>query len=69
MSKDLNTIVYNPYKIIYKYRNVNRKFQYEYYIFLGNVPNPVKKILSKIKSLNFFQTLLELSPDEINILE
>ena len=38
---------YKPFKIIYKYRNNNRKFQYLYYIYLGNVSNNIKRILSK----------------------
>ena len=60
---------YKPFKIIYKYRNNNRKFQYLYYIYLGNVSNNIKRILSKIGDLTFFQTIKELSPDEIIELE
>ena len=62
-------MIYKPYKIIYKYRNANRKFQYFYYIFLGSQPNNIKKIIVKFTNLTFFETLLELSPDEIEILE
>ena len=58
-----------PFKIIYKYRNSNRKFQYFYYIFLGNIPMNIKRIISKFTDLNFIDTLLELSPDEIVLLE
>ena len=69
MSKELTYKLNKPFKIIYRYRNDNRKFQYNYYIFLGNVPNSIRRIIIKIKSLNLIDTLLELSQDEINILE
>ncbi len=69
MSKELVKNLYKPYKIIYRYRNNNRKIQYYYYIFLGNVPNNIKRIVQKFTNLDFFHTLLELSPDEITILE
>ena len=62
-------MIYKPYKIIYKYRNANRKFQYFYYIFLGAQPNNIKKIIAKFANLTFFETLIELSPDEIETLE
>jgi hypothetical protein len=69
MSKELTQSLYKPFKIIYKYRNTNRKFQYFYYIFLGNIPNNIKKIISKFVNLSFIDTLLELAPDDIIILE
>jgi hypothetical protein len=67
MSEEQN--LSKPFKIIYRYRNNNRKFQYHYYVFLGNVPNNIRRIVSKITDLSFFQTLKELSPDEITSLE
>jgi hypothetical protein len=42
-----------PFKIIYKYRNSNRKFQYFYYIFLGNIPANIKRIISKFTDYNY----------------
>ena len=69
MSSELTHTLYKPFKIIYKYRNANRKFQYYYYIYLGNVPSNIKRIITKFTNLSFFDTLLELSPDEIIILE
>jgi len=69
MSKENKITLYKPFKIIYRYKNETRKVQYAYYLYLGNVPNNIRRILTKIKNLTFFQTLLELSPDEINILE
>jgi hypothetical protein len=62
-------MIYKPFKIIYKYRNAHRKFQYFYYIFLGSIPNNIKRIIAKFTKLTFFETLLELSPDEIELLE
>jgi hypothetical protein len=69
MSKELSQSLYKPFKIIYKYRNANRKFQYFYYIFLGNIPNSIKRIVSKFTNLSFIDTLLELTLDEIDVLE
>ena len=69
MSKELTQTLYKPFKIIYKYRNANRKFQYFYYIFLGNIPTSIKRIISKIIDMSLIDTLLELSPDEIILLE
>jgi len=69
MSKELTHALYKPFKIIYKYRNANRKFQYFYYIFLGDIPSSIKKIITKITNLSFIDTLLELSPDDIISLE
>ena len=69
MSKELTHALYKPFKIIYKYRNTNRKFQYFYYIFLGDVPSSIKKIIAKVTNLSFIDTLLELSPDDIISLE
>jgi len=68
-SNTKNINIYKPCKIIYRYRNDNRKFQYAYYIFMGNVPNNIKRITTKISNLNLIDTLLQLSPDEITILE
>ena len=61
--------IYKPYKIIYRYRNNNRKFQYCYYVFVGSVPNNIRRIINKFINLNFIKTLIELSPDEIDVLE
>ena len=59
----------DPIKIIYKYKNNNRRNQYNIYIFIGNVPNNIMSILDKIQNLNFYNTLIKLSDKEINILE
>ena len=59
----------SPIKIIYKYKNDNRKNQYQYYVFVGSLlPAPIQKILKKIQDLNFFDTLISLSEKEIAII-
>jgi hypothetical protein len=56
----------SPIKIIYKYKNDNRKNQYQYYVFVGSlVPAPIQKVLKKMQELNFFDTLVTLSDKEI----
>ena len=59
----------SPIKIIYKYKNDNRKIQYQYYIFVGSLLSPnLLKVLKKIQDSNFFDTLLNLSDREIELL-
>ena len=53
-----------PIKIIYKYKNFNRKNQYLIYIFLGVLGKKYEKILSKIENLNLYESLLEISKEE-----
>ncbi len=47
-----------PYKIIWKYKNENKRTQYNTYIFLGStIPKNIKNILKKyykyFKIINF----------------
>ena len=59
----------NPIKIIYKYKNDNRKTQYQYYIFVGPLMSTnLKKIFTKIQDLSFFDTLIILTDKELSIL-
>jgi hypothetical protein len=53
-----------PIKLIYKYKNNNRKSQYLTYIFLGELGKRYESILKKIEKLNLYDTLLTLSRDE-----
>jgi hypothetical protein len=53
-----------PIKVIYKYKNINRKTQYLIYIFLGSLGKKYEKILSKIENLNLYDTLIELTKEE-----
>jgi hypothetical protein len=59
-----------PVKIIWKYKNLSQqRVQYNVYIFIGNVPENIKKILEKIKELPLYETLIELEKKDIAILE
>ena len=53
-----------PIKIIYKYKNINRKNQYITYIFLGVLGKKYDKILSKIENLDLYESLLEITKEE-----
>ena len=57
----------NPIKLIYKYKNLNRRVQYQLFIFVGfNIPENIKKILLKIKELNFYDSLMKLEKKELD---
>ncbi len=56
----------DPVKLIYKYKNINKRTQYQLFIFLGYlIDDDIIKILKKIKDLNFYDTIMELSNKEI----
>lgn len=59
----------HPIKIIWKYKNNNRRVQYNTYIFIGDVNKHILKILNIIKGLSLYDTLTTLSIDEYKILE
>ena len=61
----------DPVKVIHRYKNLNGKVQYHIYIFIGSiVPPGVMKILTKIKNLNFFDSLLSIdTSSELHQLE
>ena len=60
----------NPIKLIYKYKNLNKRIQYQLFIFLGYKISPdIKSILEKIKNLNFYDSLMELNLKEYQKLE
>lgn len=54
----------DPIKIIHKYKNNNKRIQYHTYIFVGNVPSDIDKILELIKDKQFYETLISLSGSE-----
>lgn len=55
----------DPIKIIFKYKNNNRKTQYNMYVFIGQVSPAIKKILKKIKNLTFYNALINVSAKEM----
>jgi hypothetical protein len=60
----------DPIKIIYKYKNNNKRIQYQKFIFIGNtIEKNIKNILKKIKDLDLFNTLITISKKEYKILE
>tara|TARA_B100000767_G_scaffold275543_1_gene313194 strand:- start:4946 stop:10432 length:5487 start_codon:yes stop_codon:yes gene_type:complete len=59
----------DPIKIIHKYKNKNRRNQYLVYIFVGNlISDEIKKILTKIKNLNFTEAMLKISKKNYKII-
>lgn len=54
-----------PIKIIYKFKNDNRKPQYHIYIFVGQVPKNISIILEKIRKLSLQETLSVLNLNDI----
>jgi len=59
----------DPVKIILKYKNNNRRVQYHVYIFVGNLPEDITKILHKIQDLSLYNSWVNLSDTEIKKLE
>ncbi len=58
-----------PYKIIWKYKNDNRYAQYNVYIFVGDQRTDLDNIFKKIQNLNLFETLIQLTTQEIKKME
>jgi hypothetical protein len=54
----------DPIKVIFKYKNNNRKNQYETYIFVGTFGKKYEKIFSRIENLNLYETLKEITLEE-----
>jgi hypothetical protein len=58
-----------PIKVIHKYKNHNKKIQYNVLIFVGNLLNEsTNKVLKKIKDKNLYSALTELNDRDIDIL-
>jgi hypothetical protein len=59
----------NPKKIILKFKNKNRRTQYNCYIFLGPlISEKIRDILKKIEDKSFFDTIILLKKHEIKTL-
>lgn len=59
----------HPIKVIHKYKNRNKKIQYNVLIFVGNIlSEQTNKILKKIKDKNLYDTLTELNEHELEIM-
>lgn len=59
----------DPIKIIHKYKNNNKRIQYQIHIFLGDiVDDNCMKILRKIKDMDLYDSLISLDEKERNIM-
>jgi hypothetical protein len=58
----------DPIKIIFKYKNANRRVHYNTYVFIGDIPNNILKILKKIEDKQLYESLIALSPEEIKVI-
>jgi hypothetical protein len=54
-----------PIKIIYKYKNNNRRSQYHIYIYIGDVSPSIMEILTKIENKNLYNSWISLNNKEI----
>ena len=58
-----------PIKIIHKYKNHNRKIQFNVLIFVGNlISDPINKVLQKIKNKNLYDSLIEINERDIDLI-
>ena len=59
----------NPIKIIHKYKNSNNRIQYHIHIFIGDILDKKQMaVLQKIKNMNFYSALTDITEQEIEIL-
>lgn len=61
--------ILSPYKVIFKYKNNERKIQNLMYIFVGTIGLKCYDIFEKIKNLSLYETLNDLNKKEIEKLE
>jgi hypothetical protein len=54
----------DPIKIIFKYKNNNRRIQFHQYIFIGSIPKSIMNILDKIQDKSLYQSLISISNDD-----
>ena len=59
----------NPYKVIFKYKNLNNEYQYNVYIFVGKITNEIKIIINKFQNLNLLDTLKKITISDANTLK
>lgn len=59
----------DPLKIIWKFKNNNRRTQYHIYIFVGPVSKDISTILDKISELSFYDTLVGIHKTEYKKME
>ena len=59
----------DPIKVIWKYKNNNRRIQYNVFIFVGKLSKDLNNIFVKIKDLNLYDTFIKLDLLEYKKLE
>ena len=58
----------NPVKVIYKYNNNLGIPQYALYIYIGKVNKSLMKVLKKIESLSYKESIDALNKEDLSIL-
>lgn len=58
----------DPIKVIFKFKNDNRKNQYQTYIYVGTLGQRYEQIFSRIEKLSLYETLKEITIEEEKIL-
>ena len=51
----------DPIKILFKYKNNNRRINYHVYVFVGPIPNNILKILKSIQDKSLYESLTSLN--------
>ena len=59
----------NPKKIIFKFKNKNRRVQYHTYIYIGPLlSNNDRKIIESFKDKSFYETLIDIKKKQVKVL-
>ena len=58
-----------PIKVIFRYKNLNRRIQYLAYIFVGELSMHLKTVFDKISDLTYIDSLLQITRQELKNLE
>ena len=58
-----------PIKVIWKYKNNNKRIHYNTYIFVGTVPKDVNRVLDTIQEYTLYETFVKLSRQDYNVME
>jgi hypothetical protein len=56
----------DPVKVIFKFKNNNRRLQHHVYVFIGNVSTKISSILNSIKELNLYNSFIKLDKSDYN---
>ena len=59
----------DPVKIIFKFKNNNRRIQHHVYVFVGNVSSKILSILNNIKDKNLYDSFTSIEKSDYTKLE